>query len=230
MFCAVWSVVAAACLGATPEAPYGYLWTYTTDEQGQTCKEVVAYEPREGDLLFFDDQSKFWEFLYKLGGTGPPFHTGLVVKKPDGSFAVLESGPDDKVHVFVLDLAPRLRTFEGVLQVRRCKVPLTPEQSCRLTAFALAQEGKGYAVGRLLLQGTPIKTRGGLWRHKLAKTRFDRRRWLCTEVVVAGAELVGLMDPCVIKATSAYPLDLLDERMYDLLPVFHEAAYWAPHP
>jgi hypothetical protein len=38
------------------------------------------------------------------------------------------------------------------------------------------------------------------------------------------------MDPNIIKGTNTYPLDLLDEHMYDLLPVFEEAAYWCAHP
>ncbi len=78
-----------------------------------------------------------------LGGTKPPFHVGIVVKRPVGSPAVLEAGPDDQTWVWVLDLAPRMRDFEGILQVRRCKVALTPEQSRRLTAFALAQDNNG---------------------------------------------------------------------------------------
>jgi hypothetical protein len=48
--------------------------------------------------------------------------------------------------------------------------------------------------------------------------------------VVAAAELVGLMDPAVIKATNTYPLDIVDDHMYTLLPVYEEAAYWSPHP
>ena len=227
------SLLLTACLapgdGAAP-ADYGYLWFYRPDGHGGACKTVEPYRPRQGDILFFDDMSKFWEFLYWLGHTAPPFHTGIVFKKPDGTCAILESGPDDTLYVYLLDVGPRLHTFEGVIQVRRCKVALTAEQSATLTRFALAQEGKRYAMWRLLLQGTPIKTRGGPLRLKLAKTHFDRQRWLCTEIVVAAAELVGLMDPAVIKATNTYPLDIVDDHMYTLLPVYEEAAYWSPHP
>jgi hypothetical protein len=247
MFPAVHSLVAASGLlfgGAMPsklpaagtppplpaEAPVGYLWFYRADDNWPARKEVVPYQPREGDLIFFDDQSKFWTFLYAIARTAPPFHVGIVVKRPDGQLAVLEAGPDDTLHVYVLDLVPRLQTFLGVLQVRRCKVVLSPEQSARLTAFAVTQEGKHYAVWRLLLQGTPCKTRGGLWRHKLAKTRFERNRWLCAEIAVTAAELVGLMDPNVIKGTNTYPLDIIDDHMYALLPVYEEYAYWAPLP
>src|SRR5262249_30916708 len=160
----------------------GYLWTYRPDGHGGTAKEVLPYCPREGDIVFFDDQSKFWEFLYRIGHTAPPFHTGIVFKKPDGTYALLESGPDDTLYLCLSAVGRRLHTFEVVFRARRCKVALPPGQSATLTRFALAQEGKRYALWRLLLQGTPVKTRGGPLRLKLAKTHFDRRRWLCTEI------------------------------------------------
>jgi hypothetical protein len=212
------------------KAPYGYLWFYESDGKGGTTKRVEVYTPREGDIAFFDDQSKFWEFLYHIGHTAPPFHTGLVVKRPDGTPGILESGPDDTLHIYIFEAARRLHTFEGVLQVRRAKRCLTAEESQRLTDFSLAQEGKRYAMWRLLLQGTPIKTRGGPLRLALAKTHFDRQRWLCTEIVVAGAELVGLMDPHIVKATNTYPLDIVDDHMYKLSDTYEEAGYWSPRP
>jgi hypothetical protein len=221
---------AAPALPVPPEAPYGYLWFYGPDGQGGTAKRVEPYCPHEGDIVFFDDMSKFWEFLYWIGHTAPPFHTGIVVKRPDGTPAILESGPDDTLYIYIFEASHRLRSFKGVLQVRRCTRALTPEQSAALWEFAKAQEGKGYAVWRLLLQGTPVKTRGGPLRLSLAKTHFDRQRWLCTEIVVAAAELVGLMDPNVVKATNTYPLDIVDDHMYQLSPTYEEAAYWAPHP
>ena len=241
MFAALYSFLASASLlgaetGGTPVppgvpvSPYGYLWFYQPDGHGGTVKHVCPYVPHEADILFFDDMSKFWEFLYHIGKTAPPFHTGIMFRKPDGTFHVLESGPDDTLHVYLLEACERVHTFKGILQVRRCKVPLTREQSCTLTNFALAQEGKHYAVWRLLLQGTPIKTRGGPMRLALAKTRYERCRWLCTEIVVAAAELIGLMDPNVVKATNTYPLDIVDDHMYDLSAVWDEAGYWSPHP
>jgi hypothetical protein len=245
MFSPCGPLVALACLSAggaappfawgpslpvRPEAPYGYLWFYGPDGQSGTAKRVEAYCPREGDIVFFDDMSKFWEFLYWIGHTAPPFHTGIVVRRPDGTPAILESGPDDTLHIYIFEASRRLHSFKGVLQVRRCTKALSPEQSAALWEFAQAQEGKHYAVWRLLLQGTPVKTRGGPLRLRLAKTHFDRSRWLCTEIVVAAAELAGLMDPAVVKATNTYPLDILDDHMYPLSPTYEEAAYWAPHP
>ena len=191
---------------------------------------VEPYFPHEGDILFYDDQNKLWTFLFWLGGTKPPFHVGIVVKRPDGSWAVLEAGADDQTWVWVLDLVPRLHDFEGIIQVRRCKVALTPEQSQRLTAFALAQHGKPYAVMRLALQLTPLRSRGYLHQRFYAGTYLDRNRWVCVEIVVAAGTLVGLFDPAVVKATAVYPLDLLDDHVYDLSPVYEGARYWSPGP
>lgn len=221
--------IATVPVSVTP-SPYGYLWFYEQDGHGGTIKRVEPYFPREGDVLFFDDMSKIWEKLYALGGTTPPFHTGIMMKKPDGTFAVLESGPDDTLHVFILEACERLHTFKGILQVRRCKKVLSPEESACLTNFALAQEGKRYAMWRLLLQGTPCRLRNGLTEKYIAKTRFDRCRWLCTEIVVAAGTLVGLFDETV-KADVCYPLDILDDQhKYNIGAHYELPGYWCPHP
>lgn len=232
MYAALFALLAAtgAVCGGTPESPYGYLWFYRPDGHGGVTKIVVPYVPHEADILFFDDMSKVWGFLYHLSRTAPPFHSGIMFRKPGGEFTLLEAGPDTHLHVYLLEACRRIHTFQGILRIRRCRVPLTKDQSSALTDFALAQEGKHYATGRLLLQITPIKTRGGPLRGSLAKTRYDRCRWMCTEIVVAAAELIGLMDPNIIKASSAYPLDIVNDRKYNLSPVWEEAGYWCPHP
>jgi hypothetical protein len=231
------SLIVALSLGGPlptaelPKAKYGYLWFYEPDEHGHLCKRVVPYEPRECDILFYDDQSKVWEYLYNFAGTTPPFHTGVLVKRPDGSPAVLESGPDDTLWVYIYEAAERLHTFKGILQVRQCKKVLSPEESQRLTAWAQAQDGKHYAMWRLLLQGTPIKTRGGPLRESLAYTVYDRKRWLCTEIVIAAVELVGVLDPKVYKASNIWPLDIVDDHnRCNIGHAYEPAAYWCPHP
>src|SRR4051794_204562 len=139
-------------------------------------RQAVPYGPKEGDLIFYDDHNATWTKLFELAGTGPPLHMGIIVKRADGSLAVLEAGPDDTVWVRLLPLAPRLhqfrKDFKGTITVRRCKVTLCPEKSAALTRFAAAQEGKRYAVLRLLAQGTWLRARGPLepW---LAKTDLD---------------------------------------------------------
>src|SRR5262249_8904754 len=139
--------------------------------------KAVPYTPREGDLVFYDDKNPAWRALFALAGTGPPLHMGVVVKKPDGSLAVLEAGPADTLRVDLLEVTARLHQFgrdhpKGVVTVRRCKKALSREKSAALTRFALAQAGKRYAAGRLLLQGTPLRARG-LLKPLLGETRMD---------------------------------------------------------
>lgn len=228
------TVVPGTGVSATPPGqPVGQLYLSLPDGQGGTKNSVTPYTPREGDLVFFDDRKVFWDFLYWLGDTAAPFHVGIVVKRPDGNLGILESGPDDTLSVFILDLNERLSGFvkafpKGILQVRQSKASLTPEQSKALTDFAVRNEGKRYAWVRLLWQGTYLRKRGSWWECSTAKTNLDRHRWLCCEIVVSAAHLVGLIDGKVVKADITYPLDIVDDHRFDLSPNYTPAAYWAP--
>ncbi|MSR31393.1 MAG: hypothetical protein EXR99_07805 [Gemmataceae bacterium] len=205
----------------------GYLWHQKSTPGGQEEIQAVPYVPCVGDVLLFDDMSRFWTFLYKIAGTAPPFHAGIVFKKPDGSLAVLESGPDDTLHVFLLDIHPRLHDFEGSILIRQTKKVLSQEESKKLTDFAVAQDGKRYAMWRLLLQGTPVRHRGGIKEKILATTYADRSRWLCAEIVVSAGTLVGLFDPAKVKGTTTYPLDMVDDVRIDLSATFEPPYYWS---
>jgi hypothetical protein len=215
---------------SSPLHPYGYLGRDYLYRDGRVVRKTVPYQPREGDWIFFDDQSRWWEFLYTLADTSPPFHAGIVVKKPDGELAVLEAGPDDTLHVYVLDIIPRLHEFKGVIYVRQCKKILTPEESARLTAFAEKQKGKGYAMWRLLAQGGPLKTRGGPLRHYCAHTLTNRWRWLCAEITVTGSAVAGITDPKKVRGSNTYPSHIIDNKIYDLSAVYEDAAHWQASP
>jgi hypothetical protein len=192
---------------------------------------AVAYEPREGDLIFYDDHKLFWTLLFAYAGTGSPLHVGIVVKKADGRLSVLEAGPDDTVWVALIDLGPRLRQFHqqfhGTITIRRCKQALTREQSLALSRFAILQDGKRYAVLRLLLQGTWLRPRG-LLAPLLARTYLDRDSWICSELVVAASAVAGLLDPRAVCANATFPRDLVDNRRHDLSAVWHDAEEWRP--
>ena len=224
---APWQVIGlAAHLLLCHAHPAGYLV-----RPRSATAAAVAYAPREGDLIFYDDHNRAWTALFALAGTGPPLHMGIVVKKPDGSPAVLEAGPDDSVWVKLLDLAPRLhqfrRDFGGTVTIRRCKVALGREASAALTRFALAQRGKRYAVVRMLLQGTWLRPRG-LLAPLLARTYLDRNAWICSELAVAAGSVAGLIDPTKVRANATYPRDLVDDRRHDLSAVWEAPAEWRP--
>ena len=225
---APWQVIGlAAPLFLCHASPAGYLAPPAREGRPR----AVAYVPREGDLIFYDDHSRVWNALFALAGTGPPLHMGIVVKKPDGTPAVLEAGPDDTVWVKLLDLTPRLhqfrRDFGGTVTIRRCKVALRPKQSAALTRFALAQRGKRYAVVRMLLQGTWLRPRG-LLAPLLARTYLDRDAWICSELAVAAGSVAGLFDPTKVRANATYPRDLADDRRYDLSAVWEAPVEWRP--
>jgi hypothetical protein len=208
----------------------GYLQSNSASAAMPTA-HAVPYEPREGDLIFYDDHSKVWTALFAIAGTGPPLHMGIVVRRSNGKLAVLEAGPDDRIWVELRDVAPRLHQFRddyhGTITIRRCKATLNRFQSAALTSFAQAQNGKRYAVLWLLAQGTPLRSRGPLepW---LGKTSTDRDSWICSELAVAAASVVGLIDPNVVHSNVAYPRDLVDNRRYDLHASWEDPAEWRP--
>src|SRR5438045_5434820 len=148
------AITIAACLtsGQTPEKQLGsYIYTFEPGPNVQLMPRAYHYVPQPGDLVFFDDHNKNWEYGYKFVGSGPPFHSGLIIALPDGTPAIIESGPDDTMWVRILALPSRLQGFEGDVWIRQVRQPLTPEQNARLTEWALQQDHKHYALGRLLL-------------------------------------------------------------------------------
>jgi hypothetical protein len=195
---------------------------------------ATVYVPQEGDLVLFDDRSPTWLKLYHMVGSDVPDHSGIVFRLPDGRLALLESAPDDGklagMYVRLLHVLSRLHQFQGTIYVRQVRTPLNPEQSASLTEFALAQEGKRYAICRMLLQATPFRCRTG-WRAKLfAKTDLNRSSWLCSELVVAAGTAAGLFDPNVVHANNIYPRDMLYDDHYDLSQTWHTAQIWSPSP
>src|SRR5262249_47712994 len=119
------------------------------------------------------------------------------------------------------------RDFAGTVTVRRCKVALDAGRSAALTRFAEAQNGKRYAVVRLLAQGTPFRVRGPLEPY-LGGTDLDRDAWICSELAGAAGTVAGLFDPRVVPANVAYPQDLVDNQRYDLRAVWDDPADWRP--
>lgn len=234
-----WLVSSLTLLGGAPEghstveikpAPYGYLWFYESDGNGGLRKRVERYEPREGDILFYDSLNWLWARFYNIAGSGPPLHAGIMVKNSAGVYHVLEAGPDDHIWVYLLEASHRVHQFRGVLQVRRCKKIFTPEESAQVTGFSEAQVGKGLATLRLVSQMTPFKIRGGYKEQLFGKTWMNRHRWLCIELVVTVGTMVGMFDSS-IKGNVVYPLDLLnDTHRYDISASHEPAGYWCAHP
>jgi hypothetical protein len=208
----------------------GYLVVQNRSPEGVWHQTSEPYVPHEGDMLFYNDHSTKWGILYFMVGSDAPYHSGLVYKQPDGLCGAVEAGPNDSLECRTLDLKARLYDWPHTLYIRRCKVQLTPEKSAEMTKWALSQDHKRYALGRLLLQATPVRARGTVRKTLFGATYLDRPSYLCAELVVAGGTVGGIFDQHVHKGNSCYPRDLIQNDVYDLAPLYHEVQVWIPRP
>lgn len=197
------------------------------------------YCPQPGDIMLATDHGLFWTYAHRLAGTGHPHHSGIVFQKPDGSMGILEAGPYGVLRVRILDAMDHLRGYEprGVW-IRKRKCPLTPEQSACLTEFACRQEGKLFAIGRLGLQWTPLRTRGPLRTEWVGHPQGDRRSYFCSELVTESLVAAGLVDADKARPSATYPRDLFMDhspnpyinRNFDLSACWDPPARWISDP
>lgn len=224
--------VPSALLAQAPTAhrpQVGYLVVRVHDAKNASHFQIVPYYPQAGDMLLYDYFNALHTFAFQMVGTGAPVHSGMVFDRQDGSPAILDiAGPRTLTAKVVLpDACPRMMEYKGAILVRRPCRPLTCEQSAALTHFAVAQEGKPFAIARLALQGTPFRPRTCTC---FAATHLDRERWICSELVVAAATVAGLVDPHVHFANAILPGDLAYDDHCDLSGYFQEPALWIPDP
>jgi hypothetical protein len=128
--------------------------------------------------------------------------------------------------VAVVEVGPRLQSYEGKIMMRRLREPLDCQQRAALADFALAQQGKGFATVRALLQLTPFRARVGLRRLIFGRTDFNRRRWLCSELVAAAATAAGILDRKSCPANTIYPRDLAYDESIDLSGTYDPPVEW----
>jgi len=221
MLSVLYSVLLAATFPASAEAAVGggsflYRPAYCLDDVLRGPAE--AYLPQPGDIMLRMDGSIFWRVTHYMALAFDPNGSGIVVARPAGSLGVLEAGPNDTMWVRTLDLLPHLQEYaaEGKVWIRKRRVALTPEQSCQLTAFALAQEGKRFALQRLGVQLTPFRTRGPLRTYFLGRPHGERRSYFCSELVCEACVAAGLLDPDRTRPSATYPYDLFFGRSLNL--------------
>jgi hypothetical protein len=199
------------------------------------------YVPQPGDIMLRLDHSKFWRITHYLALAFDPNGSAIVFARPDGSLAVLEAGPMDTMWVRTLDLLPHLKEYTdiGRVWIRRRRVPLTPEQSCKLTEFALAQDGKRFALFRLGVQLTPFRSRGPLRTYFVGGPHGGcRHSYFCSELVSEACVAAGLLDPARMRPSATYPRDLFYGRSFNLFLDHHldinagwfPPARWVDHP
>ncbi|MBI3823393.1 MAG: hypothetical protein HY289_12050 [Planctomycetes bacterium] len=209
----------------------GYLVTSPL-QTTMSAPRPVAYQPHPGDIVLYDDFNKLHHLVFKIANTAGPLHVAIVVARPDGSPALLDlTGPKVvTAKVQIIDVDKRFGAFTGDILIRRLREPLTLEQSRDLTAFAQAQEGKSFALPRVLLQGTPFCPRTGLRKALFGHTYLDRKRWFCSELVVAACANVHLVDGKKCCANATYPRDLAFDETLDLSAIYLSPIRWSPTP
>jgi hypothetical protein len=239
-----WLIPLCLLLVVTPNAPCQGPRTVTALSPTQTVGflspaaplsenaslESAPYQPRPGDIVLYDNFNRFHHVLFKLARTGSPTHAAIVVARPDGTPALLDlTGPHViTATVSIVDVETRFKNFQGIIMVRRIREPLTPEQSRALTKFAEAESGKSFALGRVVLLGTPFCPRIGLRRELFGRTYKSRDRWFCSELVVAGCATARVLDPNRCCGNATCPRDLAFDETLDLSRAYHPPVLWIP--
>jgi len=198
------------------------------------------YALQPGDIMLAADSSVFWTAAHKIALTSHPTHSAIVFRRPDGTIAILEAGPHDTMRIRTLDALPHLKSYEeeGRVWIRRRAVPLTREQSDCLTSFALRQDGKRFAIGRLGQQLLPIATRGPIRTFFIGKPHGDRNSYFCSELVTEAMVAAGLIDARTARPSATYPRDIfMDDSLnlylkihLKLAPCWDPPARWVSSP
>ncbi len=227
-----WLFLAGICAVVNPPAvesgPSVLLEIHSGPER-QTTLKPTRYHPQPGDIVLFDDHSTFTTKVYHCCGTGRPLHAGVVFRRADGSNAILEAGTNAVMKVFIFDLEPRLQKFDGTILIRRPRKAMNPEKCAKLANFAAAQEGKPYAIARLLLQLTPFRSRSHVVMTQVfGRTVLDRERWICSELVIASLAAADVWSVDEFPANAMYPRDICYDERFDLRPYYDTPALWYP--
>lgn len=175
---------------------------------GTAARQPFAdWDPQPGDVILSNSTRPGAVLMYAFAMVGPPAHAGVVVRLPDGRPAVAEAGGEGVFTTRVTPLDQRVGQYDCSVWVRRRCVPLTAEQSCRLTEFALAADG-GYAWARGIGMGARFGARGPLRTYYLGQPRGRGKRYFCGEFVIEALAHAGAVDPATARPGAVLPRDL----------------------
>ena len=240
MSCILLAIVVPCLLGVgpVPESSVGRP-AYCLDDVIRGPLE--AYVPQPGDIFLATDESAWLRLGHAVVGGAGVHHSGLIFARPDGSLGLIEAGPFNELVIRVLDPYQHMYNHyaKGTrVWVRRRRVPLSPEQSARLSEFAARQEGKPFALARGLSFMTPFSRRGVLRTPIVGRVHGDRPRYFCSELVVECLVAGGLMDAATARPSATLPRDLFFgrsgnpylDRHLDMEPGWYPPARWLPGP
>jgi len=209
-------ILALFSIGA---GPFGDLYQPSYCLDYELREPARPYEPQAGDVIFYTTNDEiFWNVAYTIAGTADPKHCGVVVRMPDGTFATLECGADDGNRCEVCSIYERMRFHHcnrGRVWARRRKYPLTEEQSCKLTEFAISERGKRFALGRMALLVTPLRARGPLRTQCLGKPLGPHSSYYCAEIVLEALVYAGIIDGETTRPRATFPVDFFLDRSTD---------------
>jgi hypothetical protein len=225
-------------LGTVQSVGFAYQPNYSLNEE--ICGPARPYYPQPGDIVLPTDHNMFWTVGHNLALAGHPHHSGIVITLPDGRPAMLEAGPHDTARCEVLVLMTNLKCYEqkGPVWIRRRSTPLTSEQSVHLTDFALAEDGKRFAIIRLAGQLTLLRSRGPIRTKYVGGPHGDRPSYFCSELVTEACVAAGLLAPETTRPSATYPSDLFFDRSrnlflsrkFRLAPDWEPPARWTSEP
>lgn len=215
LICAILRIYCQSACALAPCVERSYLYQPAFCMDYALRQPATPYLPRPGDLFMCTVKKRWAKWGHRGALTAAPQHSGIVFLRPDGRPALLESGPHNSLHVEISDPIPELQSYamDGErVWIRRRRVPLTPEQSAQLTAFAMKAEGKRYALLRMFGQLTPIRTRGPLRTYLIGGPHGERASYFCSELVLECCVAAGLLDPLTTRPSATYPRDLFFGR------------------
>jgi hypothetical protein len=195
------------------------------------------YCPQPGDIFLATDQAVWAICGHWLAGGAGVHHSGIVFRRSDGQMGLIESGPFNSVQIEVMDPITHMHDHVCAgdkVWIRRRAVPLTEEQSCRLTAFLEEQAGKPFATWRLLGQVTLLRSRGPIRTCFVGKPHGCRDSYFCSELVTESCVAAGLLDPETTRPCATYPRDLFYDHSFNwyinahlkLFPCWDPPARW----
>jgi len=222
-------------VGKVPPGGPSFLYQPAFAEDQIIRLPAREYQPQPGDIVLSADGSRFWLLMHRLAWTSHPTHSMIAFAMPDGRTALLEGGPHDTAKCRLLEAIPHMASYEaeGRVWVRRRKCPLTPMQSARLTEFCLAANCRDFAMKRLLVQLTPLRTRGPVRTALVGRPQgLDRDSFFCSELVCEALVYAGLMDARTTRPSATFPRDIffgdsLNPWLHFTLPKLN-AAWDAP--
>lgn len=197
-------------------APDGYTYSPARDLSRVTHYPARRYDPQAANIILMSDATLLSRTLYALAMSGAPDHIGIAFRQPNGRIGMLETGFSESLCTRFAPLDYRIHHYPGVVWVRRVRVPVTPDQDQRLTAFAALVDDTRYNLRAVKLNITPFRSRDPLRTAALARPAGGERSLYCSEAVLEVLVCAGLIEPETTRPKATFPRDLFFDRSPNL--------------